>query len=67
MTEPADIAARIAEMGRELGPQVLQALGTLYADQQRALAAAVPVSVQDVAYGPHERHRFDLYKPQGKA
>lgn len=67
MKKSADNAAHIAEMGRELGPQVLQALGALYGDQQRALADAVPVSVQDVAYGPHARHRLDLYRPEGDA
>lgn len=67
MEESADTAARIAEMGRELGPQVLQALGALYGDQQRALADAMPVSVQDVAYGPHARHRLDIYRPKSDA
>lgn len=54
----------IAAMGQDLGPDVLEACRLLFASEQEALAAAVPVSARDLAYGPHERHRLDLY---GKA
>lgn len=51
----------IQEIGTSLGPDVLQACQALFDTEQQALAAAVPVVASDQAYGPHERHRLDLY------
>lgn len=51
----------IAAMGTGLGPDVLTACRALFDEEQRALAAATPVLARDMAYGPHERHRLDLY------
>ncbi|WDF73336.1 alpha/beta hydrolase [Novosphingobium sp. KACC 22771] len=55
------IRQSIAAMGQGLGPDVLEACRQLFAPEQEALAAAVPVAARDLAYGPHERHRLDLY------
>ncbi|NLR40685.1 alpha/beta hydrolase [Novosphingobium sp. ERW19] len=52
----------IAAMGSALGPQVLEACGALFDAEQRELAARVPVLTADCAYGPHDRHRLDLYR-----
>ncbi|MBF9149637.1 alpha/beta hydrolase [Novosphingobium jiangmenense] len=52
----------IASMGTALGPQVLEQVRALFDAEQRALAARVPVLIADCAYGPHERHRLDLYR-----
>lgn len=58
----------IAEMGTSLGPDVLVAVERLFDAEQRPLADAVPVTVSDQAYGPHERHKLDLYgKPADPA
>ena len=51
----------IQQMGTTLGPDVLIACQELFDPEQRALAAAVPVAAADKSYGPHERHRLDLY------
>lgn len=51
----------IAEMGSTLGPPVLEACRALFDAEQRELAARVPPSAVDCAYGPHERHQLDLY------
>jgi len=56
--------AAIAAMGSSLGPDVLEACRVLFDAEQKALMAAVLVQARDVAYGPHERHRLDIY---GKA
>jgi acetyl esterase/lipase len=65
MIENADVAARIASFGRDLGPHLLLGLTELFGEEQRALARAVPVADQDVTYGPHPRHRLDIYRPKG--
>lgn len=62
MTDPDTNARKaIAAMGMGLGPDVLAACRDLFDAEQSALAAAVPVTVADLAYGPHDRHRLDLY------
>lgn len=52
----------IAAMGTTLGPQVVEQVRALFDAEQRTLAARVPVLAADCAYGPHERHRLDLYR-----
>ncbi|WP_254913833.1 alpha/beta hydrolase [Sphingobium sp. Z007] len=52
-------------MGTDLGPAVLAQCRALFDAEQLALVDQVPVSVADIAYGPHERHRLDIYRPQG--
>lgn len=51
----------IQQMGTTLGPDVLVACQELFDAEQQALASAVPVAAADQSYGPHERHRLDLY------
>ena len=60
------IRQAIATLGTDLGPDVLGRCRALFQVEQAALLAQIPVSFADVAYGPHERHRLDLYQPQGK-
>lgn len=55
----------IAAMGTDLGPDVLAQCRALFDAEQSALVEQMPASVADIAYGPHERHRLDLYRPQG--
>lgn len=57
------IRQAIAALGTDLGPHVLDQCRALFDDEQMALLAQVPVSVADVSYGPHERHRVDIYRP----
>lgn len=58
--------AAIAAMGTDLGPDVLSRCRALFDAEQSNLAAQVPVTAADVAYGLHERHRLDLYQPKGE-
>ena len=53
----------IAAMGQTLGPAVLEQVKALYDAEQSALADRLPATALDLAYGPHERHRLDLYAP----
>ena len=51
----------IPQMGTALGPDVLVSCQRLFDAEQQARADAVPVAAAAQAYGPHERHRLDLY------
>ena len=64
-SSPDTIQHAIAAMGQAMGPDVLDACRDLLAPQQERLAAAVPVAARDLAYGPDERHRLDLYGEAG--
>lgn len=62
MTGSAEIPSRvISAMGSTLGPDVLERSRALFDREQAALAARVPVRAADCVYGPHDRHRLDLY------
>nr|WP_287386631.1 alpha/beta hydrolase [Sphingobium sp.] len=52
-------------MGTDLGPAVLAQCRALFDAEQSALLAQRPMAAADVVYGPHERHRLDIYRPQG--
>jgi triacylglycerol lipase len=59
---PPDVAARLREIGPVLNPSMIQATFELYL--MRVPKAVPGVSSQeDIAYGPDERHRLDLYAP----
>lgn len=51
----------IQQIGTALGPDVLEACQKLFDGEQKVLTEAVPAVAVDQAYGPHERHRLDLY------
>ncbi|MBC2663523.1 alpha/beta hydrolase [Novosphingobium flavum] len=51
----------IAQIGTTLGPDVLAACRQIFDLEQQALASAVPPTATDLAYGPDERNRLDLY------
>ncbi|WP_188063706.1 alpha/beta hydrolase [Sphingobium sp. KCTC 72723] len=63
----SDIRHVIAAMGTGLGPDVLTQCRALFDAEQSILQAAVRVMQSDVAYGPHERHRLDIYAPMDAA
>jgi acetyl esterase/lipase len=60
-----EIAKAIAAMGTRLGPDVLADCTALFDAEQQPFASAWPASLSNLPYGPHERHRLDLYAPQG--
>ena len=57
---PADVAAKIREIGAVLNPQMIQASFGLY--MERVVKAYPGVSsTEDIAYGPDERHKLDVF------
>lgn len=62
MQDPA-IRRAIADLGNELRPDTLPGVAALFDGEQRQLAAAWPPSAVDCVYGPHERHRLDVFAP----
>jgi len=63
MTAAAEHADTLAAMGQRLGPDVLAAVHDLYRAEQQSHASGQPALAADLAYGPHPRHRLDLYAP----
>jgi acetyl esterase/lipase len=62
-TSAHDIEERVRALGRDFDLDVLAATAAIY----RPLVDSTPVNEQrDVAYGPHARHRLDVYLPDGR-
>jgi acetyl esterase/lipase len=63
-TTPADrIAQQIRALGSDFDADVLAATRAIYRPQLDLTEAAAEEA--DIAYGPHERHRLDVYRPAG--
>lgn len=63
----ATARAGVAGMGPAFDLGVLQATGRLYAPLVRAQPRGGVRIEPDIAYGPHERHRLDLFVPGAAA
>ena len=61
----ADVAGRIAAIGDVVGPEALEASRAVYADAHEEPPYEGVALTRDVAYGPHERHRLDLFAAAG--
>jgi triacylglycerol lipase len=63
---PADLAPKLREIGAVLDPQMIQATFALYTAR---VPKAVPgvSSLEDLAYGPDDRHRLDVFAPPPRA
>src|SRR5258706_6028049 len=59
-TPAANIAQQVRALGAKFDPDVLAATRAIYRPQLD-LSEAADERV-DVAYGPHERHRLDVYR-----
>lgn len=60
--QPEQHVAAIRAIGQGMGPAVLAQCCAIFDEEQRVLAASMPPVVADAAYGPHDRHRLDLYR-----
>ena len=60
--QPEQHVSAIQAIGQGMGPAVLAQCCAIFDEEQRAKAASLPPVVTDAAYGPHERHRLDLYR-----
>ena len=58
---PPELAVALAAFGREFDGAVAQQTAALYAPQARVYAQAEITVTKDLAYGPHERQRVDIY------
>lgn len=61
MTLSADLGRAIREMGQRFDPEVAQATRPLCSAQHDKAAIAALSVVRDLAYGPDQRHRLDIY------
>ena len=53
----------IPSLGTKLGPDVLDAVQTLFDSEQRELAEQIQPAAIDAAYGSDERQKLDIYAP----
>jgi len=59
---PPELAAALAAFGHEFDGAIAQQTAALYAPQPRVYEQEAELSVtKDLAYGPHERQRVDIY------
>ena len=62
---PPDVAAKLKEIGAVLNPQMIQATFEIYIP--RVVKAYPGVSsTEDIAYGPDERHKLDVFAPAAR-
>jgi triacylglycerol lipase len=61
---PADVAAKIAAIGRKVDPA---ATATIYAPLQKTMPQAGIKAQRDLAYGPGPKETLDLFTPEAKA
>jgi acetyl esterase/lipase len=58
---PLELATALAAFGHEFDAAIAQQTAALYATQPRVYEQAEITAAKDVAYGPHERQRLDIY------
>ncbi len=58
---PPDVAAALAAFGHEFDGTIAQQTAALYGPQPRVYDEAEIMVAKDLAYGPHERQRVDIY------
>jgi triacylglycerol lipase len=58
---PVQVAAALAAFGREFDGAIAQQTAAIYAPQPRVYDQAEITATLDLAYGPHERQRVDIY------
>src|SRR5258706_15036311 len=63
---PKDIEARIKEIGPVLNPDVIDEMYKLYGPLMPKAPAGVTLK-EDVAYGPDERQKLDVFAPEKNA
>jgi triacylglycerol lipase len=63
-TAAAARRARLESFGREITPAMVASTAGFYLPLHPATSPGVEL-VADLRYGPHERHRLDLYRPAG--
>lgn len=64
IADTPEIAARIAALGRPLTPELAAGTAALYEPLQAAQDRRGLRITLDQAYGPHPRHRLDVYAPE---
>ena len=58
---PRELAAALAAFGHEFDGAIAQQTAALYAPQPRVYAQEEITGTKELAYGPHERQRVDIY------
>jgi arylformamidase len=64
MSSDPEIARQIAALGRTLTPELVAATARIFEPLQLDAKADADVT-SDISYGPHPRHRLDVFRPAG--
>jgi arylformamidase len=59
-----ELRAKLESLGRDLTPEMLGGTTQLFAGMAKGSDPAVEVT-RDLSYGPHERHRLDVFRKPG--
>src|SRR5258708_5901207 len=65
--DPAAISRRIRELGAQISPAAIEGTAAIYAPFHEREPYAGATLTRDVSYGPHERHRLDVFQPAAGA
>lgn len=63
---PAEVRAKIAEMGPVLTPDLIRTTMEMFAPLAKPTTLAGIKVSENLSYGPDERNRLDLFEPEGK-
>ena len=64
---PPEVGAKIREMGAKLNRDIIIGTVKLYGPLQKKMKRDGVEVTKDQVYGPHERHRIDVYQPSTSA
>ena len=64
---PPEVGAKIREMGAKLNRDIIIGTVKLYGPLQKKMKRDGVEVTKDPVYGPHERHRIDVYQPSTSA
>lgn len=58
-----DLRRKVREIGSSLSPEMFRTTGALFAPEAMRIDSRLCKVERDIRYGPHERHRLDLFLP----
>ncbi len=65
--DPVELRKQIKALGPNLGPQVVAGATALFVPMHATAPYSGVTILSDRRYGPHERNRLDVFKPEGGA
>ena len=67
LNKQRQITNRIREIGRVMTPELIETMARLYAPLLCEGPEDGVKIIKEISYGPHERHKLDVYKPEDES